>query len=145
MESFTDRYKWTGTGKCIVKSLTQDFIVVNERKEEFWNYFDVRFPRPLKKNEEVDFVIEWDLFDKEKTAVRFLSTMIDFPTEHLSMEAIIPENLVSKKSYCCYEYKNYIDRIPIKKTEKQWDPATQSIIYEVPQPKLYHKYLIDFC
>jgi len=144
VESFTDRYKWTGTGKCIVKSLSHNFEVVNERKEEFWNYFDVQFPSPLKEGEEADFVIEWDLFDEKKTAVRFLSTMIDFPTEHLSMQVILPDNLTQNKAFCCSEYRNYLDRVPIRKTELQRNSATKSINYEIPKPKLYHKYLIDF-
>jgi len=141
--SFTDRYRWTGTGKCIVKSLTPGFKIVNQRKEEFWDYFDVLFPRPLKKGEEVDFVIEWDLFDESKKAVPFLSTVIDFPTERLLMRVILPPNLAPEWAYC-REYKNYIDRIPINEKKIQCNPMKYDITYDVPHPKRYHKYLIDF-
>jgi len=143
VESFTDRYLWTGMGKCIVKSLTPDFKIVNKRREEFWDYFDVLFPRPLKKGEEVSFVIEWDLFDESKKAIPFLSTMIDFPTERLLMRVILPPNLAPEWAYC-REYKNYIDRIPINEKKIQCNPMKYDITYDVPHPKRYHKYLIDF-
>jgi hypothetical protein len=144
VESFTDRYRWTGKGKCIVKSLNLDYKIVNERQEEIWNYYDVYFPCPSKKNEPVDFVIEWELFDEEKSALPFLSTMIDCPTEHLIMQVILPKNLANKQSYLCSEYRNYIDRGPIKKCEQRWDEVTQIIKFEIDKPKLYHKFKIDF-
>jgi len=141
VRSFPDRYKWTGAGKCSVRSLTPGFAVVNERKEEFWDYFDVVFPYPLHVNEVTEFVVGWDLYDQAKSAVPFLSTMIDFDTKHLVMEVVLPPELAPKRAYF-YDFRNYIDTLPITTQEVQWDPATQSIRCEVPQPKRYHKYLI---
>lgn len=141
VDRFMDRYRWTGTGKCTIKSLTSGFNVANHRKEEFWDYFDVIFPHPLRKNEEADFTIEWELFDAGQAAVPFLSTMIDYETKHLSMRVILPPDLAPKGAYC-YEFANYIDTLPISTQPTQWDAATQSINYDVPRPKKYHKYLI---
>lgn len=139
--SFPDRYIWTGTGKCHVRSLTPGFSVINERKEEFWNHFDVKFPHQLHKGDVNDFTIEWRLKDEGKTAVRFLSTLIDFPTHYLIMKVILPTNLSPRVAYC-YEFANYIDTLPVRTEERRWDPATHAITYEVPQPKVFHKYLI---
>jgi hypothetical protein len=139
--SFPDRYRWTGQGKCIVESCTPGFKIVNERKEEFWDYFDVQFPHPLHKDEEVEFTIEWKLFDENKSAVPFLSTMIDFDTEHLSMQVILPPELAPRRAYF-YDFADYIDTLPIEAQEVEWDSMTHSIRREVYRPKRYHKYLI---
>jgi hypothetical protein len=141
VDRFMDRYRWTGSGKCNIKSLTSGFNIANERKEEFWDYFDVTFPHPLRKNEEADFTIEWELFDVVTSAVPFLSTMIDYETKHLSMRVILPPNLAPKGAYC-YEFANYIDTLPVSTQPTQWNAATQSISYDGPRPKKYHKFLI---
>ena len=141
VDSFPDRYKWTGQGKCIVKSITPAFRVVNERKIEFWDYFDVVFPHPIRKGEIVEFTIQWDLFDEKRTAVPFLSTMIDLPTEHLILRVKLPRKLKPKYAMA-YEFKDYIDTLPIYTQELHWNPTTESLEYEVRSPKLYHKYMI---
>ena len=141
VDSFTDRYKWTGSGQCDVKSLTSGFTVTNRRTEEFWDYFDVGFPHAIRKDEEVDFTIEWELFDAAQAAVPFLSTMIDYDTKHLTMNVILPPELAPKGAYC-YEFYNYIDRLPMSTQATQWDAARQSISYDVPHPKKYRKYMI---
>ena len=137
----TDRYRWTGSGKCIVRSLTSGFSVINNRKEEIWDYFDIKFPHALRKGEEVDFTVEWELYDVEKIAIPFLSTMIDRETKHLLLRVILPHELAPKRAYS-YEFANYVDTLPVETREIFWSPATRVLSYEVPQPKKNHKYLI---
>ena len=142
--SFSDRYKWTGTGACSVRSLTSGFLVKNQRKEEFWDYFDVQFPHSLQRNQKVDFTIEWTLIDEAGTAVPFLSTMIDVETEKLVLRVLLPPELAPKRALC-FEFANYLDTsvdAPVSMQETQWNPATQSIVYEVDKPERNHKYLI---
>jgi hypothetical protein len=141
---FTDRYRWTGSGVCIVQSLTTGFEVVNQRKEEIeeiWDYFDVKFPHPLHKGEEFDFTLQWELVDKEKLAVPFLSTMIERETMHLLMQVKLPRELAPKRAYC-YVFANYLETLPVETHDIQYSPATGCIHYEVPQPKKFHKYTI---
>ena len=141
VSSFPDRYKWTGQGKCAVRSITPAFRVTNERKVEFWDYFDVAFPHPLRKGESVEFTVQWDLYDEKRSAVPFLSTMIDFPTEHLIMKVKLPKDLAPKYAMA-HEFRDYIDTLPISTQELHWNPTTESLEYEVYSPKLYHKYMI---
>jgi hypothetical protein len=140
---FPDRYRWTGAGSCVVKSLTPGFIVANERREEFWEYFDIKFPHPIHQGEDVDFTIEWKLFDEKRVSVPFLSTMIDFNTRHLSMRVILPPELKPVRAYA-HDFANYIDVLPMTTQELKWNSATNSLSYEVPQPKKNHKYLISW-
>jgi hypothetical protein len=141
LSHYTDRYHWTGNGKCIVRSLTSGFIVINTRKEEIWDYFEVKFPHALRKGEEVDFTIEWELHDIEKIAIPFLSTMIERETKYLLLRVILPRDLAPKRAYS-YEFANYLDTLPVATEEIYWSAATCALSYEVSQPKRNHKYLI---
>lgn len=140
---FKDRYRWTGRGKCSVRSLTPGFKITNQHKEEeeIWEYFDVSFPYPLHKDDIVEFTIEWELLDEESIAVSFLSTMIDRETRYLLLQVNLPPELAPKRAHF-HEYANYIDTLPERTQPVQWSPATKSISYEVLQPKKYRKYLI---
>ncbi len=143
-DHFTDRYRWTGNGTCIIRSLTQGFKITNERLEEFmamWNYFDVTFPRFLHKGEEVDFTIEWELFDQDKVAIPFLATLIDRETSFLSLQVLLPPKMAPTRAYC-HEFANNVDTLPIETRAIKWSPASRRISYEVSQPKKHHKYLI---
>ena len=144
VDRFTDRYRWTGSGKCTVQMLTPDFQITNERKEEFtalWDYFDVTFPHPLHKGEEIDFTLEWELFDEQKIAVPFLATLIDRETKHLLLQVVLPPKLAPTRAYC-HEFANNIDTLPIVTHPIKWSAATQRISFDVPNPKKYHKYSI---
>ncbi len=140
---FPDRYKWTGVGSCSLSSQTPGFRVANERKHEFWDYFDVYFPTPLRIGECVDFVVQWDLVDEQRQAVPFLSTMVDFETSHLRLTVVLPEALKPNK-VLAHEFKNYIDTLPIATVELEWNPIQHSATYEIKNPILYHKYMISW-
>ena len=141
LSHYTDRYRWTGSGKCVVRSLTPGFTVANTRKEEIWDYFDIKFPHALRKGEEVDFTIEWEMHDADKQAAPYLSTTIDRETKRLLLRVILPPKLAPKRAYT-YEFENFFDTLPVETNEIHWSPATQALSYEVTFPKKYHKYLI---
>lgn len=138
---FKDRYRWSGRGKCNIKSLSSAIKIGNQHREETWEYFDVIFPHPLHKDEVVDYTIEWDLVDEDNMAVDYLSTMIDRVTKYLLLQVSLPPELAPKRAYC-YEYANYIETLPIATQEVEWNPATHNINYEVRNPIKYHKYSI---
>jgi len=141
MMLFTDRYKWSGGGKCIVQSLTPDFNIANQRKEKGWDYFDVTFPHPLRRGQMLDFTIEWELVDENKIAQPFLSTMIDRDTKHLLLQVILPLELDPTRAYC-YEFAHYTETLPIAMQVIHVSPATRILRYEIPEPKKDHKYEI---
>jgi hypothetical protein len=138
---FIDRYRWTGSGKCILKSLTPGFRITRQFKVrgEIWNYFAVTFPQPLKKDDVVEFSIQWDLLDQIQIAIPFLSTMIERETDYLSLQVFLPS--APKRAYF-YEFANFIDTLPVETKEIFWNPEDKSIYCEVPNPQKYHKYLI---
>lgn len=143
--SYPDRYHWTGSGKCILHSLTPEFEITNqherEEEESIWSYFNVKFPHPYHKDDVLEFTVEWELIDEEKKAVPFLSTMIDHETKYLFLQVILPDELAPQRVYF-YEFEHYKDTLPSETRKGQWSPASRSIMYEVPEPKKDHKYSI---
>jgi hypothetical protein len=140
---FTQKYRWTGSGKCTIRVLTPGFKIVNEREEGIapWDFFDIEFPHTLKKNEQVNFEIEWELVDEKNSFVPFLSYTTDVETKYLLLEVIFPENLAPKRAYS-YEFTNYMDILPIETNEIHWSKETKRLHYEITHPKKYHRYLI---
>lgn len=143
IKSYGDKYRWTGKGKCNVTSPTKEFKIINQHKgdEGLWDYFDVAFPHPMKKNDVVTFAIEWELFDEEGEAKQFLATVIDRKTESLLLQVKLPSE--PKRAYF-YEYENYTDEDPLFGQLIHWSFATKSLSYEIIQPQKKHKYLIKW-
>ena len=141
----TDRYHWTGNGKCTVRSLTPEFQITNqhEREEEeaTWSYFNVKFPHPYHKDDIIEFTIEWELIDEGKKTVPILPTMIYHETKYLFLQVILPHELAPKRAYL-YEFEHYKDTLPSVTRQAQWSPASKSIMYEILEPKKDHKYAI---
>lgn len=140
---FQDHYRWTGRGKCVVKSLTPGFAITNQHEEEdnIWHWFDVSFSHLYHKGEVVEFTIEWEMMDEERKALPFLSTVIDRETEYLFMQVRLPRQLTPTRAYL-HEYANFIDTLPSITRPIRYNPAARSITYEMSRPKKYHKYLI---
>lgn len=143
VHSFLDRYRWTGSGPCVVKSLTNGFEVTNLREEDggIWQFFDVSFSHPYHKDDVVEFTIEWEMVDEDGKAVPFLSTMIDRETKYLLLQVRLPRQLTPIRAYF-HEYTNYIDTLPSDTQQIRYNPAARSITYEVNEPKKYRKYQI---
>jgi hypothetical protein len=140
---FEDRYRWTGNGKCILRSKTSGFEITNQLKDEegIWDYFDVAFPRALHTGDTAEFTIEWELFDEQAQAKTFLSAMIDRETEYLLLQVNLPSELAPTSAYFC-EYENFIDKEPLFVERLNWSPATRSLKYEIHNPVKYHQYFI---
>jgi len=145
IHAYTDRYRWTGSGKCILRSLQPEFVITNQHEQEegedTWNYFSVKFPGPYHKDDIVEFTIEWEMVDEEGQAVPFLSTMIDYETKYLLLHVVLPHERAPKRAYF-HEFADFKDKLPSETRKVQWSPASRSIICEVPNPKKYHKYTI---
>jgi len=142
LRSFPDRYQWTADkGRCEVVSRTPGFTIANQHKEEFWNYFDVVFPEPLQRGTTAEFTIEWQLYDEEETAMPFLSTMIDFETDRLTMTVVLPTEL-RPTHVVGHAFANYIHTLPVSTTQLAWNPATHSVVWSVDPPRIEGKYLI---
>lgn len=145
IHAYTDRYRWTGSGKCTMRSLRPEFVITNQHEQEeeegIWNYFSIRFPGPYHKDDVVEFTIEWEMIDEGEKAVPFLSTMIIYETKYLILHVVLPHEQAPKRAYF-HEFANFKDKLPSETKKVQWSPASRSIICEVTDPKKYHKYAI---
>src|SRR5712691_6720747 len=113
INSYTDRYRWTGSGRSILKMLTSNFEIINQRKQgdPEWDYFDISVPHHLNKGQIVEFTIEWELADEKRTGLPFLASTIDVETKYLLLQVILPPELAPTRAYA-YEFANYIDTLP---------------------------------
>lgn len=141
IESYKDRYRWTGKGKCILKSVQPDFRIINQHKGDdgLFDYFEVLFPEPTQKDDIVDFTIEWELTDEEGIAIPFLSTMIDSVTKSLLLQVNLP---AEPKGALFEEYEYFTQTEPSVVKIIHWNHATRSLSYEDNDPQLKHKYRI---
>lgn len=137
--SFLDRYLWTGTGVCVVESLTPGFRITNKHREEFWHFFDVHFDTILK-GDVIEFELKWNLEDVKGTSVPFLSAMVDIPMDFMSMRVILPEPSVAY----FYSFDSYIDNLPSSRELLRFDMATKSFYREISQPSINQKFLIKW-
>ena len=141
---FTDRYHWSGNGSHNLRSLTPGYSITNQRKDDIegkWDYFDVKFPHHARNGDIFDFTLEWELIDDEKTAIPYLSTMVDRETKHLLLQVVLPRELTPTRAYC-YVFASFMETLPVETHKIEWSPASRSIRYEIPQPKRSHKYTI---
>lgn len=141
--SFTDKYTWTGTGKCELSVLEPGYELSHIRQVDEWTFFDVILPKPTKKGEEIEFTVHWDLFDEHKTAVPFLSTIVDRPTHKIVMRVVLPSNL-KPKHILFFDYPDTATWMPEQVLDGNFDPITREIRYEISDPKYQHKYLISW-
>lgn len=143
LASFTDRYFWTGDGPCTIHTDTAGFHIVNQRKREFWDVYDVEFPHPVSRGTVVEFVVCWDLVDDSIQAQPFLSTMIDVETDRLEMRVRLPRAIRPSVAYA-HVFQNYIHDIPVETSAAEWDDTTELLSVSVDNPALNSKYVVNW-
>jgi hypothetical protein len=73
------------------QSLRRSEKYVETDRRSTWQYYELRFERALKKGEELDVDVVWNLEDLEKVAVPFISATIEEPTNSLSLKVKFPD------------------------------------------------------
>jgi hypothetical protein len=91
LDRYVDRYNWTGKGTVAPQSLRRSEKYVETDRKSTWQYYELRFERALKKGEELDVDVVWNLEDLEKVAVPFISATIEEPTNSLSLKVKFPD------------------------------------------------------
>lgn len=92
LDRYADRYNWTGKGAVSPRSLRKSEKYYETERRSTWQYYELRFEKSVKKGEEVDVDVVWDLKDTERKAIPFMSTTIEEPTKKLSLKVKFPNN-----------------------------------------------------
>jgi hypothetical protein len=94
LDRYIDRYNWTGKGTVAPKSLRKSEKYFETERRSTWQYYEMKFEKPLKKGEELDVGVIWELDDLENKSVPFISATLEEPTQSLSLKVKFPNDSV---------------------------------------------------
>lgn len=135
LDRYVDRYNWTGKGTVAPQSLRKSEKYVETERRSTWQYYELRFERALKKGEELDVDVVWNLEDLEKAAVPFMSATIEEPTNSLSLKVKFPDD--SNVDHVIKEISPFIGakmpfssvREEITETEYEWIVTNPKLLF----------------
>jgi hypothetical protein len=137
---YRDKYSWTGRGAMVIKSGIKEQKIKETEKRGVWQFYEIQFPKTLKKNEEIETEVIWILTDTERQAVPFTSSDIEEPLELLKINIKLPPSLLVEKVTC-----EETAGIAIKKpylSEIRNLNRNGEYSWEIKNPKLFHHYEI---
>lgn len=137
LDEFVDKYHWTGSGKCALRSGKEDHQVRLTRQKNVWQLFSVTFPKSLNRGEEIDTEVIWDLDDIDGKAVPFISSTIHDPTDKLVLSVRLAPVLGVKKVTCEHAVDIGAHKV-INST--QLELRDDFAEWTVEQPDLLHHY-----
>jgi len=93
IDTYRDKYRWTSDGPMTITSSHKDQQFLEIHKRNVWQYYEIRFQKPLAKGEVVETELKWELHDPEHKAVPFFSADIEEPTNRLIMHLSLDPSL----------------------------------------------------
>ncbi|MDX6698001.1 MAG: hypothetical protein QOE65_1398 [Solirubrobacteraceae bacterium] len=152
VQQFEDRYRWSGSGHAEIRLLTpgQDrggrldgprtAGQHRDVQEDMWCRYEVEWTPSLKKGDELDIEVRWDLDNSVGDARDFYSTTVDVPTKALSMEVRLPPDLAADWILkLTYEYFTATE--PVEEELERPGNAT-TLTWRIGKPRLGHRYVI---
>ncbi len=140
LDRYHDRYCWSGLGNVLVRSEVKDQIFLSMGRKDVYHEYEILFGRNLKKGEEIETCIVFELEDLQGQAIPFLSTTISEPTQYQILRVIIPKSLGVEKAVA--EIKPCTDSyIPID-TELINFNVSGEAKWETKKPRLLYVYSI---
>jgi hypothetical protein len=143
LNTYIDKYHWTGSGKDEMRSAIAGQEVRRTRKRSIWQMYEIEFPT-LQKGQVVETEVVWDLEDITDSVVPFISATVEEPTEQLTFRLRFAPEIGVTQVWCeilsGIGGKNSFntDSIPVSSTgDVEWSPA-------FPHPKLLHHYEVTW-
>ncbi len=143
---FEDRYKWSGTGRVVLSLRTPGKLVEvppQEARLPGWDVYRVFFPQPLRRGEEARIEVVWDLTDDRGTALPFLSTTVDMPTDRLEMKVLLDRPLSHTMGTVLLAGSASAD-VPLTVGRLTVDADGKSITWSPANPQIGYRYLITW-
>lgn len=142
LDRYTDKYHWTGSASGAPQAVTRGHTVFSTVRKNVWQFYEIRFPITLKRNQEIEAEVVWHFDDRDRAAVPFVSATIEEPTEHLTLSVTLPQALrihsVIEECSSGIGAKTPFDSRP------QVLDSDGSRIYDVTDPQLFHHYEIKW-
>jgi len=90
VDKFTDRYRWSGNGEAIPKSVKPEHTIHHLPEEHFFRFFEIRFGHAYKRKAVVEADVIWELSDPNGVSHPVISATIYEPTDCLVMHVTLP-------------------------------------------------------
>ena len=142
LDFYRDKYLWTGSGPATLTSGMKGQEVVLTVRKSVWQYYEIRFPKSLNKDETVDTEVIWDLQDPEGKAVPFFGATIEEPTSLLELSLLLDPSL-DVKEVVCEESSNIGAKKPFRSFVAYRDGA-DVFSWKEASPELLHHYEIKW-
>lgn len=138
LDTFRDKYRWTGKGGVAVKSGVPEHQITETFLRSVWQVYEVRFGRTLKKGDMITTECIWELEDKEGMAVPFFSATIEEPTDLLRFNLCLNTSL-GVREVICETSSGISSGKPLDTIVKQMDKHGE-VTWEIRKPKLLYHY-----
>ena len=128
VERFTDKFRWSGNGKCHVNSSVSQHKIDRHSPDSLYDRFDICFDRPYQKDQLIHTGAIWHLDDLKCESRPFISRTIYEPTEELMLTVELPaawgiENVSIWESPCAGAKKNVkADTLLVTNGKCSWPP-----------------------
>lgn len=97
LQVWKNRFHWTGGSENVtLSSENKEQNLIREISNDFYEYFQIIFPQPLLKNQDVDISLNWQLGDPQRVSKPFFGATIDEQTEILRLTLIYNESIKIK-------------------------------------------------
>lgn len=142
IESFTNKFWWTGTGEQHLNLLSPGhFLEMAPIPREAWRYYKVNFGRALQAGESETVAVQQKMKDTGKTHEPILSKVVTEPLGQLILEVHPPKTRLIKK-VVQYEHASAFVLHPVSSKVIPFDRANWRIRWDIPNPKFGHTYTI---
>jgi hypothetical protein len=92
MDTFVDKYNWTGQGEIKLSSMVLEHRIIELGTRNIWRMYEVHFGRSLRKNDVIEVAVRWDLKDITHSARPFMSQTVEAPSRSLKFKLEVPED-----------------------------------------------------
>ncbi len=141
VDRYVDKYYWSGEGTVLLTSMVNEHTLRHVGHRNVWQLYEIQFPWPLAKGEEIDVGVKWEMTVTGRTPAPFFSQTVVEPTERLLFKLRLPEDFGITKVV-----KSVLPSIeslrPIESAEGVLTDGT--FTWEISRPSLMHCYQVHW-
>jgi hypothetical protein len=142
LDTYRDRYRWTGRGKIVIKTGIPEQKVVETARRNVWYLYEIRLQKTLKKGDSIDTEVIWELEDLENKAVPFFSATMEEPTDLLKLNLSLPTSF-GVREVTCETSSSIGSRTPFDSFTMALNKHGE-VSWEIKNPKLLYHYEIKW-
>ncbi len=141
LDNYTDKFVWTGGDFKIKSGIIQHKVNLIE-KRNFFDIYEVKFDKVLRKGDIIEIEIVWDLYNNDKKARPYFSVTIEEPTKNLILNLGIDPKFNVKEILTETSYVRG-SKIPLNYKTIKLDREGKAK-WEINNPKLLYTYEIKW-